>query len=353
MIGKIAVTGRLAGLALESLELGLERRHHVLEPFEVVVRRPQPEFRLVAARMKPGDARGFLQKPPPVGGPGVDQGADLTLVHQRRRSRSRGGVGEQQLDVPRAHLGAVDPVGGAAAALDLAGHLDFVLIVEGGGRHAVGIVEKQGNFGDVARRSVGGAAEDHVVHLAAAQFLRRQLAHHPTQGLDEVGLAAAVGADDPGEPGIDPHLGRINEGFEPRQAKLQKLHRRALDISYCCFNKGSKIFSNRAKFTTPGYFLPLMMKLGVESMANSFWASSRIAMTRSSNALLFMQASKSFWDMPPSRPMRARAFTLSFAAFQLSCFLYMVSMNPKYRSRPAQRAIIEPLSASLSSGKSR
>ncbi len=44
-----------------------------------------------------------------------------------------------------------------------------------------------------------GTVEDHVGHGVAAQMPRRQLAHHPAHGVDDVGLAAAIGAHHPGE----------------------------------------------------------------------------------------------------------------------------------------------------------
>ena len=43
------------------------------------------------------------------------------------------------------------------------------------------------------------AVEDHVLHGVAAQVLGGGLAQHPAHGVDDVGLAAAVGADDADE----------------------------------------------------------------------------------------------------------------------------------------------------------
>ena len=45
------------------------------------------------------------------------------------------------------------------------------------------------------RRAAGGAGEDDVLHLAAAQRLGALLAHDPGQGVDDVRLARAVGTD--------------------------------------------------------------------------------------------------------------------------------------------------------------
>ena len=81
-----------------------------------------------------------------------------------------------------------------------------------------GIVQCQDDFGDVAGRAAVGARKDDVVHLAAAHLLGGCFAHHPFQRLDKVRLAAAVGADDPGQTGIDLQRRRFDEGFETAQA---------------------------------------------------------------------------------------------------------------------------------------
>ena len=57
--------------------------------------------------------------------------------------------------------------------------------------------------------------EDHVFHPRAAQALRGLLAQHPTDGVAEVGLAAAVRSHDGGDAGaVEPHFGFVEEGFE-------------------------------------------------------------------------------------------------------------------------------------------
>jgi hypothetical protein len=84
-------------------------------------------------------------------------------------------------------------------------------------------LEAQCHLGEVVGRAQRGAAEDDVLHLAAAQAFGRALAHHPAQGLDDVGLAAAVGAHDAGEPGPDVELGDVTERFEAADAEPDEL----------------------------------------------------------------------------------------------------------------------------------
>ena len=99
-------------------------------------------------------------------------------------------------------------------------------IVEGSRRAAVGIVEQEPDFGDVARRAPAGAGEDHVLHARAAHVLERAFAHHPAQGLDEVRLAAAVRPDDAGQARLDPKFGGVAEALEAGQAEALEFHRR-------------------------------------------------------------------------------------------------------------------------------
>ena len=50
---------------------------------------------------------------------------------------------------------------------------------------------------------VGGAGEDDVLHLRRAHRARPLGAEHPGHGVDDVGLAAAVGAHHDGDPGLE------------------------------------------------------------------------------------------------------------------------------------------------------
>ena len=94
LIGDVAVAGRLAGLFLEPVELGFQGRDHVVQALQVGLCRAQAQLRLVAARVQPGDAGGFLQQRAAGGRLGVDQRADPALTDQRRRMRARSRIRE-------------------------------------------------------------------------------------------------------------------------------------------------------------------------------------------------------------------------------------------------------------------
>ena len=80
----------------------------------------------------------------------------------------------------------------------------------------VHVAERQRHFGHAHRLASVGAVENHVGHFAAAQSLGRLLAEHPADGIGDVGFAAAVGADDGGDTGLEIQRGFVREGLKPQ-----------------------------------------------------------------------------------------------------------------------------------------
>lgn len=223
--GKLAVAVGLAGLAFQRFKLAGDLRDDIVEAFKVRFGRPQPQFRLVPACVQPRDPRRVLQDAAALGRLCRDQFADLPLAHQRRRLRAGGRVREQDLHVARAHVLAVDAVGRPGLAFDPARDLELVGIVELRRCQPVRIVQQQADLGGVARRPGAASREDDVVHSRAAQALVGIFPHRPAHGLDEVGLAATVGADDAGQPAQDRHFGGVDEGLEADDAQAVEFHR--------------------------------------------------------------------------------------------------------------------------------
>src|SRR5262249_57218977 len=63
--------------------------------------------------------------------------------------------------------------------------------------------QSQPDLGGGRRLARVAAAEDHILHLVAAQALGALLAHHPGDGVGHVALAAAVRPDDRGHPFVE------------------------------------------------------------------------------------------------------------------------------------------------------
>ena len=101
---------RLPGLAAQIRELIADLADHVPQAFEIGFRGLQPQFGLVAAAVKPRDTGGVFKDAAALLRLGVDELADLALLHERLAPRAGGGVGEKDLNVFRTSLFAVDLV---------------------------------------------------------------------------------------------------------------------------------------------------------------------------------------------------------------------------------------------------
>ena len=158
-------------------------------------------------------------------GLGVDQFGDLTLAHEGRRAGTSSGVLKENFDIFGARFSAINAIGRARLALNMPHDFERVAIVEPGGRTAGRVVDEQGHGSVVASRPRGGAGKDHVVHGSGAHGLVRGLAHSPAQCFQQVRLAAAVRADNTGQPALDQEIGRLNEGFETGKAQARDVQR--------------------------------------------------------------------------------------------------------------------------------
>ena len=142
LAGNVAVAHRLPRLGLERGDLRGKLADDVFDPRQVVLGGLEPQLRLVAARMQPGNAGRLFEHAAALVGPRLDDLADAALMHQRRRARAGRGVGEQHGDVAGAHFAAVDAEDRALLAHDAARDFERVGIVEGRRRLAVAVVDQ-------------------------------------------------------------------------------------------------------------------------------------------------------------------------------------------------------------------
>ena len=67
-------------------------------------------------------------------------------------------------------------------------------------------------------------AENDVGHFAAAQCLRRLLAEHPTNGVEDVRLAAAVRPDNGGHALVKLEIGFVGKRLKADELERLKMH---------------------------------------------------------------------------------------------------------------------------------
>ena len=223
--GNVAVPAGLPSLAFQIAKLAVKLGAQIFGAAEIGLRRPQFQLRLMPAGVQPGDVGGLFQQCPAVLRFGADQRANPPLADHRRSPRPRRQIREQRLNIPRPGFLAINLVCRSAAAFDPPDDFQFRLLMKRRRSAALGLVQEQGDFGDVPRRPSGGAGEDDVLHLAAAQVAGTAFAHRPAQGFHDIGLAAAVRSDDASQSGQDFHARGFGEALEPGDANAAKTDR--------------------------------------------------------------------------------------------------------------------------------
>ena len=216
----------MARLALPAGDLGRDCADDVVEAAEIGFGGAQAKLRLVPALVQSADAGGFFEDRAARERLLADQESDLSLADKRGRACTGRGIGIKELHVALAHVAAIDAIDAARFPLDAARNLDGFEIIVGRAGGTVAIVDQQRDFRDIARRPSRRTGKDHIVHFAAAYRGGPGLAHHPAHGVEQIGLAAAVGSDHGGEAGLDEKLRRFDEGFEtgkPEACELQLL----------------------------------------------------------------------------------------------------------------------------------
>jgi hypothetical protein len=219
--GERLVTAGQLGLLLEWLQLAAELAHEVLQAVEVGLQAGHLPFGALAAASVLGDPRRLLDELPALLGPGGQHRLQLALPHDRVLGAPHPGVGQQLVDVHQPHGPAAEPV--LALARSEQGPADLDL--RRGHRDQPGaVVDDHPDLGHPQGRLRGGAGEDHVGHLRASERPRPLFAEHPGDGVDDVGLAGAIGADDHTGARAELERGLVREGLEPAKRQGSKKH---------------------------------------------------------------------------------------------------------------------------------
>ena len=170
-------------------------------------------------------ARGLLDQRAARLGPGVQHLVELALADDHVHFPAQARVGEQFGDIEEPALVPVDGVLALAGPEEQAADGHFCVVDR---ERAIGVVDGEGDLGTAERRPGGGAGEDDVVHLAAAQALGALLAHHPGERVHDVRFARPVRPDHAGDTWLEPQRGGRGEGLEPTQGEAFHIHPRAL-----------------------------------------------------------------------------------------------------------------------------
>ena len=213
---------RRRGLALEGPDLAPDLSDQVAESLEVLRRRRQPALGPLPAAAVLEHAGGLLDDGAAVLGPGVEDGVELALADDHVLLAAHARVAEQFLDVEQPAGCAVDGVLAVARAEQ--GPCDGDL-GQVDGELARRVVDGEGDLGAAELGARRGAREDDVLHFGGAQRARPLGPQDPGHRVDDVGLAAPVGADDDGDPRFELQHRRVGEGLEALHAERLEEHR--------------------------------------------------------------------------------------------------------------------------------
>ena len=236
------------GLAPERLELAADLGEQVGQAGQVAVGGVELAERLLLALAVLEDAGGLLDEAAAVLGGRVQDRVELALPDDHVHLAADAGVAEQLLHVEEAAAAAVDGVLGAAVAEHRAADRDLGVVDR---QRAVGVVDGELHLGATQRRTAGGAGEDDVLHLAAAQALGALLAHHPGERVDDVGLARAVGPDDAGDAGLELERRGGREGLEALERQALQVQRVLLTGSGPLCHGATEDWGSSARLTLP------------------------------------------------------------------------------------------------------
>ncbi len=214
LVDEAVVAARRVGLALERPELPAHLAEQVGEAEQVAFRRLEPALGLLPPLAELQDPGRLLDDRPAVLGAGVEHGVELALADDHVLLAADAGVGEQLLDVEQAARGAVDHVLRLTRAEERPGDRDLGELDR---QQAGGVVDRERYLGPAEGGPLGGAGEDDVVHLAAAQRPGPLGAEHPGHRVDDVRLPGAVRADDDADAGLEVERRLVGEGLEALQ----------------------------------------------------------------------------------------------------------------------------------------
>jgi hypothetical protein len=211
---QFAEPGRLLGLRLQMLQLFSKLLADILDTQQVFPGVLQTQFGLAPALAVFRHARRFLEEVADVLGFRLDDARDHALLDDGVAAPAETGTEENVGDVTAPHMLVVDVVTGFAVALKHPLDRDLAVLGPCPGGLAQAVIENQLDAGAGNRLALPRPVEDDVLHAFAAQLLGGGFAKHPAHRIDDVGLAAAIGAHYADKLARNRDVRGVDEGFE-------------------------------------------------------------------------------------------------------------------------------------------
>ena len=223
---QLAVLQCYGGLALELVKIGVEFAQDVVHTSEVLACVFESCFCFTTAFFVLRNTRRFFQEQAQLFRARFNDSADRALADDGVGAWPQSRAQEHVLHIAPAHDLVVDEVAGAALSREhtLDGNFSKLIPRPASPRQAV--VEDKFNTRTTRWFAKTRAVEDDVLHRLATQFAGLAFAQHPAHSVDDVGLAATVGANHAHALPRQLEGGGFSKGFEARKLDLVQAHRR-------------------------------------------------------------------------------------------------------------------------------
>ena len=207
-------------LRLELGELRYQLVTDVLDPRQIDAGIGKPGFGLLAPFLVLRDPRRLFEEDAQLLRLRLDHAADHALLDDGVGARAQARAEEQVVDIATTDRNVVDVIRRVTVAAQHPLDRQLGVAAPLSTDPTLAVVEEELHRGTADRRALARAVEDDVLHRLAAQRGRLGLAQDPTHGIDDVRLAAAVGADDADELSGSSDAGRVDERLETGQLDL-------------------------------------------------------------------------------------------------------------------------------------
>src|SRR5690606_30876698 len=222
---QLLVAGGGLRLPLEVVQLLVHLFPEIRQALEVLSGVPDTMLRLPAALLIFGDSGGFLEKGAQLVRLRLDQARDHALLDDRIAVRAESRAEQDVRNILATAAAAVQKILRLAVARDDASNRHLCIVGVRARDRLVAVVENELDARLADRLACARAVEDHVRHRVAAQRLRRAFAEHPADGINDVGFAATVRADNAHQIARELDRSRIDEGLETGELDLTQTHK--------------------------------------------------------------------------------------------------------------------------------
>ena len=191
---------------------------------EIVARVRQALFGLTTPFAVARDTSRFLQKATQILGARLQDARDHALTNNGVRAGAQPRSHKQVVHIATANALMIDLINALTIAAENSSHGKLRICGPWPPEASAGVFEQELNAGPGSGSATVRTRKDDVLHRIAAQLTGSRLAKNPTNRIHDVGLAAAVRADNSDQTARKFDRGGIHKGLESRKFDLFESH---------------------------------------------------------------------------------------------------------------------------------